>query len=343
MSESNIVLETVVREIDAGRRVALGVVVTTRGSTPQVPGAMICVDEAAQITGTIGGGCVEAEVRRRAHELLSSGGLPDQVPMATGTLSSAPPPIEHAGAGGSETPTGHLVTLDLDNDFGLDDGLICGGHMDVAITVYSEPDRVRSLREALGQLQAGSPATVPIRVSTSKGPVEYRLNLESAPKLVIAGGGHVGQALAKAAVPLGFQITVIDDRSEFAGPERFPPPIEPVTGNIEETLASWPIDANTYVVIVTRGHKNDERALGAVIDSPAKYLGMIGSRRKIKVIFDDLKHEGVSPEKLDRVHAPIGLDIKAVTVDEIAVSIAAELISIRRAAYRPIVEGPLPG
>ncbi|UCC31214.1 MAG: XdhC family protein [Phycisphaerales bacterium] len=376
MSEPTEVLDTVIREVDAGRRMALCVVVATRGSAPQVPGAMVCVDEAAQISGTVGGGCVEAEIRRRAHQLLSAGwhgqakrrhASDDHGPRAgdserssagesplrsdLGTAPGSDVPDdhgEHAGASGFGMPPdlgmvpGTLVTLDLDHDFGFDDGLICGGSMDVAISVISDPQQTRAIREAADRVRAGEAATLPLRVQTSAGLAEYRINLEVPPKLVIAGGGHIGLALATMMVPLGFHMSVIDDRSEFASAERFPPPINPVVGDIAKTLADWPIDSNTYVAIVTRGHKHDEQALAAVLDSPAKYIGMIGSRRKIKVVFDDLRHKGAAQAQLDRVHSPIGLDIKAVTPEEIAVSIAAELISIRRAEYRKTVEGPIP-
>jgi xanthine/CO dehydrogenase XdhC/CoxF family maturation factor len=300
---------------------------------------MLCVDEVAQITGTIGGGCVEAEVRRRAHELLSIGGMAK--PAEGGRRHDVDEKTGTADPTTLGVPSGVLVTMDLDNDFGFDDGLICGGHMEVAACEYSNRDQTRPLQEALDQLRAGHPATVPIRVQKPGGLVEYRINLESAPKVVIAGGGHVGRALAPLMVPLGFRVSIIDDRTDFANAERFPPPMEPVVGDINKTLEDWAIDANTYVVIVTRGHKHDERALLAVIDSPAKYIGMIGSKRKIAVIFEDLMHEGVPKEKLDRVHAPIGIAIRCITPEEIALSIAAELVSVRRERYRRMVEGPL--
>lgn len=296
-----------IREIDAGRPIALCVVVATRGSTPQAPGAMLCVDQAGQITGTVGGGCAEAEIRHRAIELLAAGGAPG-------------------------TTSGNLVSLDLDHDFGFDDGLICGGSMDVAISVMSQPAHSQVLRQAADCIRTGASATLLIQTGTADALAEHRIQIEATPKLVIAGGGHVGLALANMAVYLGFQITVIDDRQEYANTDRFAPPIEPVTGDIAETLSGWPIDPNTYIVIVTRGHKHDEQALAAVLNSPAKYIGMIGSRRKITVIFDDLKHDGAKQEQLDRVHAPIGVAIKALTPEEIAVSIAAELISTRRTA-----------
>jgi len=311
MAHATRVLDTVIREVSAQRRAALCVIVATKGSTPQVPGAMLCVDENAQLTGTVGGGCTEAEVRRMAHEMLSEG-------------------------------RGGLLTFELDEESAAENGLICGGQMEVAVSVFSNASQTVLLQAALELVRRGDPATVPIPVNTADGVVEYRVRLEATPKLVIAGGGHLGKALAAATVPLGFHVSVIDDREDFASAQRFPPPVKRVVGDVGRTLGNWPIDANTYVVVVTRGHKHDQQALGAVLDSPAKYIGMIGSRRKIKVIYDGLTHQGAKREQLDRVHAPIGLDIHAITPEEIAVSIVAELVSIRRADYKAVVEGPLP-
>jgi xanthine dehydrogenase accessory factor len=128
---------------------------------------------------------------------------------------------------------------------------------------------------------------------------------------------------------------VIDDRSDCASVERFPTAAR-IVGDIEAELTRYPIDAATYIVIVTRGHRHDGRALAAVINSPAKYIGLIGSKRKVVTIFQDLIASGVPLEKLEQVHAPIGLELGAVTVPEIATSIAAELIAVRRGvADRP--------
>jgi xanthine dehydrogenase accessory factor len=311
MHEPLDILATVLREVDAGRRAALAVIVATRGSTPQPAGVMVCVDEAARLSGTLGGGCVEAEARRRAHELLSAG-------------------------------QGALLSFRLDHDYGRDDGLICGGDMDVAVEVLSQASDVRVLREAVERLRAGRDATILVRTARAGARCEYRVHLESRPRVVIAGAGHISRELAELVVPLGFAVCVIDDRADFANAERFPPPVEPVVGKIAETLREHPIDENTYVVVVTRGHKHDEDALAAVLDSKAKYIGMIGSRRKITVVFDDLRADGATPEQLERVHAPIGVAINAVTTREIALSIAAELIAVRRADRRAVVEGPLP-
>ena len=133
-----------------------------------------------------------------------------------------------------------------------------------------------------------------------------------------------------------------DDRYDFANAGRSPPPIEPIAADIEKTLRAYPVDPSTYVVIVTRGHRHDQQALAAVINADAGYLGMIGSRRKLKLIFDELAGAGVERARLDRVHAPIGLPIHAVTVPEIAVSIAAQLIEVRRQHQPVMVTGPTP-
>jgi xanthine dehydrogenase accessory factor len=303
------VLNHVCTERAAGRAVALCAIVATRGSTPQPTGTLVCVDEAARMTGTLGGGCAEAELRRRAHHLLS-------------TRRSA------------------LLTFRLDHDFGYDDGMICGGEMDVAVTVFSPDSDGQLIDRASAQLADGGGAILSLRVVTASGPAEYRLWLEAGPELVIAGGGHISRVLAPMMVLVGFRVSVIDDRCEYANAERFPPPIHPIAAPIAATLKTWPIGANTYVVLVTRGHRHDESALQAVLGSPAKYIGMIGSRRKIDIIFDDLRHRGAAEEQLNRVRAPIGLDIGAVTTDEIAVSIAAELVKVRRATSGPRVEGP---
>ncbi|MDO8630859.1 MAG: XdhC/CoxI family protein, partial [Phycisphaerales bacterium] len=259
----------------------------------------------------LGGGCVEAEVRRRAHELLTR-------------------------------RRSELLTFQLDHDFGYDDGLICGGEMDVAISVLDGVSHAELLHSACERLRTGQDAAIAMRVQTEQGLIEYRITIEAAPELLIAGAGHIGRILARMAIPLGFRVCVIDDRGEYVNPDRFPAPIRPVVGDIADTLRDRPIGANTYLVIVTRGHNHDEQALRAVLGRPSKYVGMIGSRRKIAVIFDDLRHAGVSPTELDRVHAPIGLNIGAVTPEEIAVSIAAELVAVRRATRRRAVEGPFP-
>ena len=309
MSEPLELFQSLLDCLQAGRPCALCAVVNTRGSTPQIPGAMFLVHANGDTQGTIGGGCVEAEVRRQALAMLLS-------------------------------RSSRVLSFQLDQDYGWDDGLICGGRVEIAAVSFADGSQAGPVAEAVARIRRQERASVPLQVLHEGKTVEYRVNIEPTPTLLVAGAGHVGMALAKLAAGLGFRVVVLDDRNDLLGTDRFPSPIETAAGNIEALLRQWPVDANTYVVIVTRGHAHDERALQAVIHSPAKYLGMIGSRRKIQVIFEDLESLGVERARLQQVHTPIGLKIGAVTVPEIAVSIAAELIQVRRAEAYQAVEGP---
>lgn len=299
------------RQVQQRRRVALCTVVGSHGSTPQAAGAAMLLHENMTSEGTLGGGCVEAEVRRLAFELL-------------------------------QRDKSALLTFKLDHDYGWDDGLICGGSMRVAVTPFRTTEEATPLLDAADRLECGLTADVPLRVENEGHLEEYHLHIEAPARLIIAGAGHVGCEVARLAVGLDFDVTVIDDRADLCGPARLPPPIRTAVGDIEKTLREQGIDANTFVVVVTRGHNHDEQALHAVIDSPARYIGMIGSKRKVKLIYDDLVALGVLREKLERVHAPIGLPIGGVTVPEIAISILAQLVQTRRGQKPTRVEGPFP-
>lgn len=164
------------------------------------------------------------------------------------------------------------------------------------------------------------------------------------PHLIIAGAGHIGSALAHLASLLEFEVTVVDDRPEFANRDRLPEVDNVLVGDIAETVASQPMDRDTYIVIVTRGHRHDAETLRAVVNyvNEVAYIGMIGSRRKIKLIYDDLVAQGIAkPEQLAKIHAPVGIDIGGESVWEIAVSIAAELVWVRNGcegSLRPLAE-----
>lgn len=310
MSELLPVIETLVSEVDAGRSVALCVVVGAKGSTPQSPGATMLVRADGTTFGTLGGGCVEAEVRRRAVEMLLR--------------------VESG-----------LLDFVLDHDYGWDDGLICGGRMTIGVAPVASPGGLARYRDAIATARAYQPAWFPVVVRHDGAELEYRVFLEVPPTLLVAGAGHVGRALANLAADLDFRVVVIDDRAEFAATDRFDSRVRLVVGDIARALAEWPVDPSAYVAIVTRGHQHDEEALAAVVRRPAGYIGLIGSRRKSRLIFDDLKAQGVSDAELSRVHTPIGLDIGAVTVPEIAVSIAAELVRVRRRTAPKLIEGPI--
>jgi xanthine dehydrogenase accessory factor len=309
MSELVPVLEALVADAEAGQLAALCAVVTTSGSAPQAPGAAMLVRSEGGTLGTLGGGCVEAEVRTRALHLLQR-------------AQSA------------------LLDFDLEHDYGWDDGLICGGHMSIAVMPVRPDTDLEAYRSAIASARRREAAHVPVVVEHEGRRLAYRLHLEVPPTLLIAGGGHVGQAVAQLAVGLDFHVLVSDDRAEFAAPQRFPAGVECVVGDIAGTLRQYPIDGGCYVIIVTRGHRHDAQALDAVIRRPAGYIGMIGSRRKSALILRDLGEAGVPRDQLDRVHTPIGLPIGALTVREIAVSIMAEVIQVRRQSTPKLVEGP---
>jgi xanthine dehydrogenase accessory factor len=153
--------------------------------------------------------------------------------------------------------------------------------------------------------------------------------VEAAPDVYIFGAGHVGYSLARMAHDTGFRVHVIDDREKFANAERFEAGTDVIVDDIPTWLQAHQLPSTAYAVVVTRGHKHDIDALRALASSNLRYVGLIGSRAKVKRIYDALRDEGISPEMLSRVHAPIGLDIGAITPQEIAVSILAELIGVK--------------
>ena len=150
------------------------------------------------------------------------------------------------------------------------------------------------------------------------------------PTLYLFGGGHISLPLAKVGKLLGFKVAVIDDRAEFADPDRFPEADILLAEEFSKSFPKLKIDKSSYIVIVTRGHQHDELVLEWAVGTPAKYVGMIGSKTKVETIFSHLLAKGITNQQLDRVHAPIGLEIEAQTPEEIAVSILAEVIKVRR-------------
>lgn len=327
----------------AGRPVAYTALVETRGSTPQKAGATMLVFQDGSQAGTLGGGCVEAEVKRRALALLV-GGRPQ------------------------------LLSFQLDHDYGWDDGLICGGRMLMlvdpltggtdgsyydrleevlaggdgcteAVVIDAEkagaPDAARFLFDRSGRLVVSrGAAEAPDGLVARLRPLDERPRpyvaegvsyLPQLPRcrLVIVGGGHVGLQVAELARQVDFDVWVIDDREEYCNAQRFPHAQRLICGPIDDVLPRLEVDGSTFCVIVTRGHNHDETALFHLAARPSRYVGMIGSKRKIRLIMDDLRRAGIAEEALARVHAPIGLDIGSQTVPEVAVSIVAELIAER--------------
>lgn len=341
-------LRQLVEAAQAGRPVCYTALVETRGSTPQKPGARMLVFADGSQYGTLGGGCVEAEVKRRALALLDRGAA-------------------------------ELLTFTLDHDYGWDDGLICGGRMKMLVdplrpggdlTYYERaaslaqggqgftevivldeghpplPPAAQLLLDAGGNLAATrgwpdrgaavAPETVRARLRPlNERPRPYQAHglafLPQLPRcrLIIVGGGHVGQKVAELAAEVDFDVWIIDDRESYCSPERFPRAARRICAPFDQVLPNLELSSNDLCIIVTRGHQHDEEALFHLAERPARYVGMIGSRRKIKMIFEDLRRQGISAEALARVHAPLGIDIGSQTVPEIAVSIIAELIAVR--------------
>lgn len=251
--------EEIVRLRKAGRRAALATIVHTNGSIPSYESSRMLVREDGSIAGTIGGGCVEAEVWAAAKEVMEK-----------------------------EAP--RKMVFQLNHEATYDNGLICGGTLEI----FVEP-------------------------------------ILPQPVLYLFGAGHVSMAVAKAASAAGFAVAVIDDRGAFANRERFPMAQEVFT-SYQEAFDTIAPNGSTYLVIVTRGHKEDMRVLAWAVRTPARYVGMIGSKRKVLSVYRALEKEGYRPEEFERIYAPMGLEIGALSPDEIAISIVAELIAVRRNA-----------
>ena len=341
-------LQSALRE---GRPLVWCRLVETRGSTPQKAGATMLVFPDGSQAGTLGGGCVEAEVKRRALALLGEG-------------------------------RAEVSKFQLDSDYGWDDGLICGGRMQVLIQPVAVPPVAAYYRQLADLVRGGQGVTEAVvfdgQASGLVAPASYlfdaggqhRGSIEAAAaplppamlqslrpiagrprpyvnqgvaflpvlprcRLVIVGGGHVGKAVADLAADLEFDVWIVDDRAEFTSPERFPRAERRIAGPIDRVLPDLEITPDTYCLIVTRGHNHDQEALFHLVGRGARYVGLIGSRRKIKLIYENLQAAGISREALAQVHAPLGIDIGSQTVPEIAISICAELVAHRNLGQVP--------
>ncbi len=317
----------IVELIDGRGLLAVATVLSVQGSTPQQVGAKAAIDAAGHVWGTVGGGQVEAETQRIAVEACRS-----------------------------QRPS--VFAFHLDNADAAGAGAICGGSMRILVdptvarrrscyAAAADATQRRQRGVLLTTIGKGDPPEVGVEwLPQEAGNVAPATGSESSaevfvepiiprPLLLIAGGGHIGQALAVLAVQIGFDVTVVNDRPEFADAALFPPGVEVRCGSVPEQIGRHPMDGDIYVVLVTRGHRHDAEALAACIHRRPAYLGMIGSRRKVALIRQSFV-EGrlATEEEFNRVFAPIGVPIGAVTVSEIAVSIAAQLIAVRRKALQ---------
>ncbi len=195
--------------------------------------------------------------------------------------------------------------------------------------VHDARRAIEERRPRLRSYTVTQQSCLPARAQSGNLDIYFDL-LARTPRLIVAGGGHIAQPLASIAKVLEFEVVVVDDRPEYANPSRFPGADSVLCGNYPETLSALEIDRDTYVVLVTRGHVHDSAALRAIIHCPAAYIGMIGSRKRVRTVLDTLSDEGFSRERLSTVYAPIGLDIGSTTPAEIAVAIVAEMIMVQR-------------
>ncbi len=336
------IYQEILTELEADRPVVLATVVRRRGSAPRGLGTKMLLKHDRAASGTIGGGCLEAQTLDDAAKVFVS-------------------------------RRARMVEFDLMGDEAAATGMICGGMVDVYLEYFSPGDAValEDLRRLTEMSHRGEPAAVAVTIDLDRSrgrrfiwrldtaaawpegewPAEiadYRAKtaerssirprnlgsfyvepVRAAPTVYIFGGGHVSAQIAPLAAMVDFRVVVIDDRAEFADPERFPSADEVRRADFETVVDELDLGPAAYLVIVTRGHEWDHLILEKTLRKPTAYIGMIGSRRKRDLIYQDLLGKGFTREDLDRVHSPIGLDIKAETPEEIAVSIVAELIQTR--------------
>ena len=337
-------------ELDEGRPVVVATVVRTKGSTPQKPGAKLLVRDDGSGVGTLGGGCVEGDIWFAAQELMRRGGsaqyrdyelnedlAAEDGLVCGGTMYFLIDPVYEAGsyldyareidaayAGG---PAVALATVTAAGDgagtlgarlFIREDGSTEG-------TLGStEMDR-EAIKRARDLMVHGNNEFVTMR----DGPEFFVEAYTTPPQMVLCGGGHVSKAIAPLAATLGFRVFVTDDREEFANSDRFPEADIIVAEKPESALPQLPINPNTFIIIATRGHRYDNVALEAAALTPAKYVGLLGSKRKTILIYEDLIRTGLPVERIREIRSPVGLDVRGRTPEEIAVSIMAEVLMFR--------------
>jgi len=243
-----------------GQKCALATIVQVNGSIPSYESAKLLVREDGSMVGTIGGGCVEAEVWNAAREVM-------------------------------ETERPRHLNFSLGQDAAYDNGLICGGQL----SVFVEP-------------------VVP------------------QPRVFIFGAGHISKSLSKVAAMAGFEPVVIDNREQYANRERFPDAVEVIAEEYDDAFPKLTIRDTSYIVIVTRGHRDDMRVLRHAAATPARYIAMIGSKRKVIGVVKELEKEGLPRASFDHLFAPMGFEIGAITPEEIAIAVVAEMIAVRRNA-----------
>lgn len=342
------VLKVAAGEEDSARGLAVvATIVNAGGSTPLDVGAKAWIDERGLRAGTVGGGAAEAEALRRAAQAFvdrrsqifdipfQGGGCEDPRPVCGGSVrvlihyleASDRAAYREAGLALSRREPGILAT-----------------HLPPPVKEAGPAPRSRWIAASRFDESADlAPDSLRRCLSRETLVLEREIFLEPIvppPILLIVGAGHVGQALAAQAHLVGFAVTVLDDRAEFLDPAAFPAGTRLRCGVVPDEVAAFPSGPDTHIVLVTRGHQADADALARCIRRPLGYLGMIGSRRKVHLAREHFLANGwATAAEFDRVHAPIGLPIGAVTAPEIAASIIGQMIAVRRRGQAPRMPG----
>ncbi len=344
------IFKELLRILENDEPCVLATVVKTTGSTPQKAGAKLLIRKDGGTVGTLGGGCVEGEIWSLAKQILQNHGSPlfrrfdlneefaarDGM-VCGGTMYFFVDPIEEYNCfipfaaeimcvyqGSSPV----AIATTVNNPGGK-------SHLGAKMLIKQNGTFQGSLNDEKLDLEAIKTGK---RIAVSGGNIIFQTEdgteifvegYNAPPTLILIGGGHVNKAVSTIASTLGFRIYVVDDRGEYVQRDRFPEAEGIVVDDYRDSLENVPAHFNSYIVVATRGHRYDDLALYAAVQTPARFIGLLGSKRKSLEIFKSLLKQNISPDRIKEIHAPIGLDIGALTPEEIAISILAEILMIR--------------
>jgi xanthine dehydrogenase accessory factor len=362
------VFREILRAKSRGERSALSTIINSKGSLPMSSRSKMLVLQDGTIVGTVGGGCLEADVWAEAKDVmkqdvsrvsrfiltekhagengLNCGGTVDffTEPIVPGRMDDV---FEEIVRLRDENQSVAIATIISDTAYDLvrdhskmlirRDGSVVGtlggGRIEEEVRIEGQKilgqDLLKIMNFTLNEEEAKKLNAIPGTILKV-----FIESLLAQPVLYLFGGGHVSLQIARVAKIAGFKLVVIEDRPMFGNKERFPEADDIIIDDFTTIAKKLEFNESSYLVAVTRGHQHDEKIIEQVVGKPARYIGMIGSKRKIKLMWDKLQAKGISKEWLEKVHAPIGLDIGADNPGEIAVSIVAELIKIRRGGAR---------
>ena len=298
--------------------VVVATVTRVKGSVPREMGAKMIICADGRTFDTIGGGAGEFKVIQQAGEVLKTGKK-------------------------------QLVEIDLSGTPERETQGVCGGLMQVLLERWSGEKAIALTKKILQNLETGKsailitdfdktfPYLLPENYLISNSDQTFIETLKPPPTLLIIGAGHVGEKLSQIADFIGFKIIIQDSRTELTHPERFPPQVQIFNQSVSNVLEQLTSHENLYIVLVNRGYIYDIEALKVILnwDLSYQYIGMIGSKKRINWVYQDLQESGISRHQLEKIHAPIGLEIGALTPEEIAISIGAELIRVYREKQKP--------